>query len=91
MIPVVREEVAGAAFALGDFIFVMREEEILAAGVRCFTSEQPEVLLRFLAEPAPRRETYFDVNLRRARVSFSLADLPGTIEQAFAAQGWIAW
>ena len=27
----------------------------------------------------------------RARVSFALTDLPGTIEQAFAAQGWIAW
>jgi glycosyltransferase involved in cell wall biosynthesis len=65
--------------------------EILAAGVRCFTTEQPEVLVRFLAEPESRRETYFDVNLRRARVSFSLADLPATIEQTFATQGWIAW
>jgi mannosylglucosylglycerate synthase len=65
--------------------------EILAAGVRCFSTEQPDLLIRFLAEPEGRRETYFDVNLRRARVSFSLADLPGTIEQAFAAHGWIAW
>jgi glycosyltransferase involved in cell wall biosynthesis len=65
--------------------------EILAAGVRCFSTEQSDVLARFLAEPESRRQTYFDVNLRRARVSFSLADLPGTIEQAFAAQGWIAW
>ena len=51
--------------------------EILAAGVRCFSTEQPDVLVRFLAEPEPRRETYFDVNLRRARMSFALADLPG--------------
>jgi mannosylglucosylglycerate synthase len=65
--------------------------EILAAGVRCFSTEQPELLVRFLAEPPGRRETYFDVNLRRARVSFSLPELPATIEQAFAAQGWIAW
>jgi glycosyltransferase involved in cell wall biosynthesis len=65
--------------------------EIQAAGVRCFSTEQPEVLTRFLAEPLGRQETYFDVNLRRARVSFSLTELPATIEQAFAAQGWIAW
>jgi glycosyltransferase involved in cell wall biosynthesis len=65
--------------------------EILAAGVRCFSTEQPDVLVRFLAEPDARRETYFDVNLRRARVSFSLADLPGTIEHAFAAHGWMSW
>jgi glycosyltransferase involved in cell wall biosynthesis len=65
--------------------------EILAAGVRCFSTEQPDVLARFLAEPEPRRETYFDVNLRRARVSFSLEDLPGAIEQAFTAHGWSKW
>ena len=65
--------------------------EILAAGVRCFSTEQPEALVRFLAEPQGRRDTYFDVNLRRARVSFSLTELPDTIEQAFAAHGWIAW
>ena len=65
--------------------------EILAAGVRCFSTEQADVLLRFLAEPEERRETYYDVNLRRARVSFSLEELPITIERAFAAHGWIAW
>jgi glycosyltransferase involved in cell wall biosynthesis len=65
--------------------------EILAAGVRCFSTEQPDVLARFLAEPDARRETYFDVNLRRARLSFALADLPAAIEQAFAAHGWSAW
>jgi glycosyltransferase involved in cell wall biosynthesis len=65
--------------------------EILAAGVRCFSTEQPDVLVRFLAEPEARRETYLDVNLRRARVSFSLDQLPSAIEQVFAAHGWIAW
>jgi glycosyltransferase involved in cell wall biosynthesis len=65
--------------------------EILAAGVRCFSTELPDVLLRFLAEPEARRETYFDVNLRRARVSFSLDELPGTIEHAFARHGWTSW
>ncbi len=62
--------------------------EIVAAGVRCFSTEQPDVPVRFLAESEQRRETYFDVNLRRARLSFSLADLPGAIDQAFAAHGW---
>ena len=42
----------------------------------CFSTEQPDVLVRFLAEPDARRETYFDVNLRRAALSFALADLP---------------
>ena len=65
--------------------------EIVAAGVRCFSTDQPDTLMRFLAEPEARRETYFDVNLRRARISFALADLPGTIEQAFAAHGWTSW
>ena len=62
--------------------------EIVAAGVRCFSTEQPDVLARFLAEPEQRRETYYDVNLRRARLSFSLTDLPAAIEQAFAVHGW---
>ena len=65
--------------------------EILAAGVRSFSTEQPEVLERFLRESVARHETYFDVNLRRARISFSLTDLPGTIDQAFAAHGWTSW
>jgi glycosyltransferase involved in cell wall biosynthesis len=65
--------------------------EILAAGVRCFSTEQPEVLVRFLGEPAARRETYFDVNLRRARISFALEDLPAAIEQALVGHGWTAW
>jgi glycosyltransferase involved in cell wall biosynthesis len=62
--------------------------EIVAAGVRCFSTELPDVIVRFLAESEQRRETYFDVNLRRARLSFSLADLPAAIDQAFTAHGW---
>jgi glycosyltransferase involved in cell wall biosynthesis len=62
--------------------------EIVAAGVRTFSTEQPDVLVRFLAESEQRRETYFDVNLRRARLSFSLADLPAAIDHAFTAHGW---
>jgi glycosyltransferase involved in cell wall biosynthesis len=62
--------------------------EIVAAGVRCFSTEEPDVLVRFLAESEPRRDTYFDVNVRRAALSYSLAELPGAIDQAFRAHGW---
>lgn len=65
--------------------------EIVAAGVRCFSTELPDMLIRFLAEPEARRDTYYDVNLRRARVSYSLEELPRTIEQTFAAHGWTSW
>jgi len=65
--------------------------EIQAAGVRCFSTEQPDVVVRFLNEPDSRRETYFDVNLRRAALSFALEDLPSAIEQTFGAHGWAAW
>jgi glycosyltransferase involved in cell wall biosynthesis len=62
--------------------------EIVAAGVRCFSTEQPDVLVRFLGESEQRHQTYFDVNLRRARLSFDIADLPAAIDHAFTAHGW---
>ncbi len=65
--------------------------ELLAAGVRVFSTEQPDQVLRFLAEPTDVREKYFDVNVHRAQLSFSLADLPGAIDEAFANHGWLAW
>jgi glycosyltransferase involved in cell wall biosynthesis len=65
--------------------------EIVAAGVRVFSTQQPEAVSSFLGEPSAVRERYFDANVSRARVSFSLADLPGAIDETFAAYGWIAW
>ena len=65
--------------------------EVLASGVRTFSTQRPEDVARFLAEPAEVRERYYDVNLRRARLSFDLADLPKTIDAAFTAHGWLAW
>jgi glycosyltransferase involved in cell wall biosynthesis len=65
--------------------------EIVAAGVRVFSTERVEPVVRFLAEPAATREGSFDVNRHRARISFSLADLPGAIDAAFSAQGWTSW
>jgi glycosyltransferase involved in cell wall biosynthesis len=65
--------------------------EIRAAGVRVFSTEQPEQLVKFLAEPDATRERYFDANLHRAALSFALAELPQAIDEAFAAHGWLAW
>jgi glycosyltransferase involved in cell wall biosynthesis len=62
--------------------------EILAAGVRCFSTETPENLVKFLADSDDAREQYYDVNLRRARLSFSLPELPGAIDQVFRVEGW---
>jgi mannosylglucosylglycerate synthase len=65
--------------------------ELLASGVRVFSTEQPEQVVRFLEERAEVRERYFDANVHRAEVSFALADLPPAIDEAFAAHGWLAW
>jgi glycosyltransferase involved in cell wall biosynthesis len=62
--------------------------EILAAGVRCFSTEAPENLVKFLADSDVARAQYYDVNLRRARLSFSLSHLPAVIEQVFCDEGW---
>lgn len=65
--------------------------EIVAAGVRVFSTQQPETVVKFLAERPDVRERYFEANLNRARVSYSLADLPAAIDETFSAHGWIAW
>ncbi len=65
--------------------------EIVAAGVRTFSTERPEQVSHFLAEPLAVRERYFDVNVHRAQLSFALADLPAAIDATFAAHGWLAW
>ena len=63
----------------------------LSAGIRVFSTQQPDAVTKFLAEQPAVRERYFDANISRARVSFSLVDLPAAIEETFAAHGWIAW
>jgi len=65
--------------------------EIVAAGVRVFSTQQPETVAKFLAEPTAVRERYFDANSSRARLSYSITDLPAAIDEAFAGYGWIAW
>ena len=44
--------------------------EILSSGVRLFSTEAPENVVKFLAEPEDVRDRYYDVNLRRARLSY---------------------
>ena len=65
--------------------------EIVAAGIRVFSTEDAGQLARFLGEPPATRDRYFDVNVHRARISFSLADLPSAIDHAFTEHGWISW
>jgi glycosyltransferase involved in cell wall biosynthesis len=65
--------------------------ELLATGVRVFSTERPEQVAQFLAEPAEAQAQYFDTNVRRAQLSFDLADLPKALSEAFATMGWSGW
>jgi glycosyltransferase involved in cell wall biosynthesis len=65
--------------------------EILATGVRLFSTERVETVAKFLTEPEPARDQFFDVNVHRARLSFDLQDLPAAIERAFVGHGWTSW
>jgi glycosyltransferase involved in cell wall biosynthesis len=65
--------------------------EILASGVRLFSTDTPEDLVRFLAQTEEQHATYYEVNLHRARLSFDIAELPRAIDEAFAHHGWVAW
>ena len=65
--------------------------EIVASGIRVFSTERPETIVKFLAEPAEVRERYLDVNVHRAAISFAIADLPAAIDDAFATHGWLTW
>jgi glycosyltransferase involved in cell wall biosynthesis len=65
--------------------------ELLAAGIRVFSTEYPDNLAKFLAEPEDVQQRYFDVNVHRARISFDIAQLPAAIDETFRAHGWHAW
>jgi glycosyltransferase involved in cell wall biosynthesis len=61
--------------------------EILATGLRFFSVHEPATLARFLREADDVQERFHDVNLHRARLSYSLDDLPEAIEGALALAG----
>jgi glycosyltransferase involved in cell wall biosynthesis len=65
--------------------------EILSSGVRLFSTEAPENIVKFLAEPDDVRDRYYDVNLHRARLSYALGDLPRALDEVFATHGWLTW
>ncbi|HTL85700.1 MAG TPA: glycosyltransferase family 4 protein [Acidimicrobiia bacterium] len=65
--------------------------ELVAAGIRVFSTESPENLAKFLAEPDDVQQRYFDVNVHRARISFDITQLPAAIDEAFRVHGWHAW
>ena len=62
--------------------------EIEACGLRFFNADEPTELVKHLINPNPR---FLESNLHRARLSFSIDELPGAIESAFAAAGWLTW
>jgi glycosyltransferase involved in cell wall biosynthesis len=62
--------------------------EITAYGLRYFDLDDAPALARFIRNPDAR---LLDTNLRRARINFSLADLPAAIDAAFSGHGWLAW
>jgi glycosyltransferase involved in cell wall biosynthesis len=62
--------------------------EILATGLRFFSTGDAAAIARFLREPDAVRQRFYDVNLRRARLSYDLAELPKDLARMFAERGW---
>jgi glycosyltransferase involved in cell wall biosynthesis len=65
--------------------------EIVAAGIRVFSTQQPEGVAKFLLDTSDARDRYFETNVHRARVSYAIADLPTAIDDVFATHGWVSW
>ena len=65
--------------------------EIVAAGIRVFSTQQPEGIAKFLLDIAEVRDRYFEANVHRARVSYAIVDLPAAIDDVFATHGWVSW
>lgn len=63
-------------------------EEILASGLRLFDVERPDEVAAFVEGPD---RAILERNVELARREFSLEDLPGRLDAAFAEQGWTAW
>ncbi|HYU38328.1 MAG TPA: glycosyltransferase [Acidimicrobiia bacterium] len=62
--------------------------EIVASGMRVFSVEDPGEVAAWLASPDP---VMLEANRELVRRDFSLADLPGRLDAAFAAAGWSSW
>jgi mannosylglucosylglycerate synthase len=62
--------------------------EIAATGLRFFPVNDPPMLARFLRDSSEVRERFYDVNVRRARLTYSLADLPKDLDHLLREMGW---
>jgi glycosyltransferase involved in cell wall biosynthesis len=65
--------------------------EIVASGIRVFSTQQPEGIAKFLVDTPEARDRYYEANVQRARVSYSITDLPGAIDDMLATHGWVSW
>jgi hypothetical protein len=83
--PVVETAIARRPLAAGSYPVL---DEILASGLHVFDVDRPEEVAAFLQAPNP---AMLERNVEVARRDFSLRDLPGRLEAAFADHGWTAW
>lgn len=63
-------------------------DEIVAEGLRVFSVGDPAEIAGWLEASDP---AILEANRELARRDFSLADLPGRLDAAFAAHGWSSW
>jgi glycosyltransferase involved in cell wall biosynthesis len=86
--PVVESIAARRVCAAGTYPVLA---ELRSTGIRVFSTERPEALVHFLAQPADVRDQFLDVNVHRAAISYDIAALPAAIDDAFASHGWLSW
>ncbi len=82
--PVIESVVARRPLAVHRYPVL---DEILA-GLRVFSVEDPAEVAGWLQTPDL---DVLDANREVARRDFSLADLPGRLDAAFASNGWTSW
>jgi glycosyltransferase involved in cell wall biosynthesis len=63
-------------------------DEIVTAGLRVFSVEDPGAVAAWLASPDA---ALLEANRELARRNFSLTDLPSRLDAAFADAGWSSW
>jgi glycosyltransferase involved in cell wall biosynthesis len=83
--PVVESVIARRPIAVGRYPVL---DELIGLGFELLSADEPGEVAAWLAAPESSR---LDANLAVARRHFSLADLPGRLEAAFAAVGWSGW
>jgi mannosylglucosylglycerate synthase len=82
--PVIESVVARRPLAVHRYPVL---DEILA-GLNVFRVDDPAAVAAWLRAPDSSR---LEANRELARRDFSLADLPGRLDAAFAAHGWTSW